>query len=384
MTDSLTATDLRDRIDDGTNFELVDTRLADDFAGWHIDGAVNYPYKPGDDFDLETFKAETGVSEDDTVYTICAKGISSDDFADVLHEHGFDDVTVVSDGMEGWSAVYDVVEIPTASDGVEILQIQRRAKGCLGYLVGDVESREAAVVDASRHTDEFVAAADDRGYTITHVFDTHVHADHVSGGRTLADEVGATYHLGAAARERGVEYEYDALDANDVVRVGDVDVKALATPGHTSEMVSYLVDGEAVLTGDSLFVGSVGRTELQFGGGGAADGAQMLYRSLHRTLLAEPDSVTVLPGHFALSNDGEAADGTPGEPISATVGELRTGQDLLQVDEETFVSRLTDRLPEKPPNYETVIDVNTGRRRLDDEQEATELELGPNRCAASD
>ncbi|SDM54620.1 thiosulfate/3-mercaptopyruvate sulfurtransferase [Halogranum gelatinilyticum] len=383
MTDTLTATDLRDRIDDA-DFELVDTRLADDFAGWHIDGAVNYPYKPGDDFDPERFKAETGVTEDDTIYTICAKGISSNDFADVLDEHGFDDVTVVSDGMQGWSAVYDVVEIPTASDGIEILQIQRRAKGCLGYLVGDVESREAAVIDASRHTDEFVTAAEERGYTITHVFDTHVHADHVSGGRNLADEVGATYHLGADARDRGVEYAYDALSPNEVVRVGDVDVKALATPGHTSEMVSYLVDGEAVMTGDSLFVGSVGRTELQFGGGGAADGAHLLYRSLHRTLLAEPDSVTVLPGHFALSNDGEATDGTPGEPISATVGELRTGQDLLQVDEETFVSRLTDRLPEKPPNYETVIDVNTGRRRLDDEQEATELELGPNRCAASE
>ncbi|EJN58446.1 MBL fold metallo-hydrolase [Halogranum rubrum] len=384
MTDAITATELRDRIDSNTTFELVDTRPEDNYESWHIDGAVNYPYKPDDDFDPETFKSETGIEEDDTVYTICAKGISSNDFADELERNGFEDVTVVDDGMEGWSAVYDVVEIPTDSKSVEIFQIQRRAKGCLGYLVGSTATREAAVVDASRHTDEFVVAADEHGYTVTDVFDTHVHADHVSGGRQLANEVGATYHLGADARERGVEYEYDALGANDVVRVGDVDIKALSTPGHTSEMVSYLVDGEAVLTGDTLFVGSVGRTELQFGGGGAADGAHLLYESLHRTLLAEPDSVTVLPGHFALSNDGEATDGTPGEPILASIGDLRRGQELLQADEETFVDRLTDRLPEKPPNYETVIDVNTGRTKLDDEQEATELELGPNRCAASD
>ena len=384
MTNSITAAELRDRIDDGTDFELVDTRPEDNYESWHIDGAVNYPYKPDDEFDPETFKRQTGVEEDDTVYTICAKGISSDDFADELRAHGFEEVTVVGDGMEAWSAVYDVVEIPTASEAVEIFQIQRRAKGCLGYLVGSTSTREAAVVDASRHTDEFVAAADEHGYTITDVFDTHVHADHVSGGRKLASDVGATYHLGADARERGVEYEYDALAANDVVRVGDVEIKALSTPGHTSEIVSYLVDAEAVLTGDTLFVGSVGRTELQFGGGGAADGAHLLYQSLHRTLLAEPDSVSVLPGHFALSNEGEATDGTPGEPILASVGDLRQGQELLQVDEETFVDRLTDRLPEKPPNYETVIDVNTGRVELDDEQEATELELGPNRCAAGD
>jgi len=97
------------------------------------------------------------------------------------------------------------------------------------------------------------------------VLDTHVHADHISGSPTLADEVGVPYHLGDAARERGVEYEYDPLPDGDVIEVGDVEIEALHTPGHTSEMMNYLVDGELLLTGDTLFVDSVGRTELQFG-----------------------------------------------------------------------------------------------------------------------
>jgi len=96
--------------------------------------------------------------------------------------------------------------------------------------------------------------------------------------------------------------------------------------------------------------------------------------------MAEPDSVNVLPGHFAVDNDGTVAI-TPGEPVDTTVGLLRTDLDLLAQDRETFVETLTERLPEKPPNYERVIGINTGQEAVDD-GEATELELGPNRCAA--
>jgi thiosulfate/3-mercaptopyruvate sulfurtransferase len=240
----------------------------------------------------------------------------------------------------------------------------------------------AAVVDPTRHTDRFASLASDRGYSIEFVLDTHVHADHISGGRELASHVGATYCLSADAVDRGVTDGYRALDRNEVVSVGDVDIKAVPTPGHTSEIVSYLVDNEAVLTGDTLFVDSVGRTELQFGDGEAASGAALLYESLHRTLLAEPDSVTVLPGHFSVDADGTTAV-TPGEPVQTTVGDVRTGLDLLTADQQTFVRQLTGSLPEKPANYETIIAINAGHESPDDEVSATELELGPNNCAAT-
>jgi thiosulfate/3-mercaptopyruvate sulfurtransferase len=381
MVKTVTAAELRDMIDGDASFSLLDTRPEESYESWRIEGAVQYTYKPDHAFDIDDFRDSTGLGTDDEIVTVCAKGVSSYDLARNLEEAGYESVTVVEDGMEGWSEVYDIVEIPTDT-GVEILQFQRRAKGCLSYLVCDPETDTAAVVDPTRHIERFPAVASDRGYSIEYVFDTHVHADHISGGRELADNVGATYHLSADAVERGVSYDYRGLGRNEVVSVGGVDIKSVSTPGHTSEGVSYLVDSEAVLTGDSLFVDSVGRTELQFGEEDAATGAELLYESLHGTLLAEPDTVTVLPGHFSVSADGTTG-ATHGEPVSTTVGEARTGLDLLGIDRDVFVRRLAGSAPDKPANYETVIDINTGGR-TPDEGTATELELGPNNCAATE
>jgi|AntDeeMinimDraft_5_1070356.scaffolds.fasta_scaffold03455_7 thiosulfate/3-mercaptopyruvate sulfurtransferase len=382
MTKTITAEEFRDLQDSDESYTLVDTRPGESFESWHIDGAINYTYKPHYDFDAEDFRAQTGLEPDDRILTICAKGESSFEILDELDEAGYNDVTVIENGMRAWSRVYDVTTVPTDSDGIEIIQIQRRAKGCLGYVIGCTETGEACVIDPTRHVAEFVDAATEAGYDITAAFDTHVHADHISGGRTLADEQDVPYYLGADATDRGVTHEYEPLERNEVVGVGELDVKALSTPGHTSEIVSYLVEDEAVATGDTLFVDSVGRTELQFGDSEAAEGARQLYKSLHRTLLAEPDSVTVLPGHFPVSDAGKYGELTPGEPISRPVGDIRQSVDLLDQPRDAFVEHVTERRPEKPPNYEQIIGLNTGREAVADETEAIELELGPNRCAA--
>ncbi|WP_332899551.1 MBL fold metallo-hydrolase [Haladaptatus sp. CMSO5] len=382
MVSRITADDLRRLIDDESSFALIDTRLPDNFEAWHIEGALNFPYKPGDTVTKDELYDRLGVTTDDHIITICAKGISSDHFADALTDLGYEDVSLVEGGMKAWSAVYDTVTIPTDSAKVTVIQVQRRAKGCLSYLIIARHTGTAAVVDATRHTAEFISLAERHGVEITDVFDTHVHADHLSGGRALADAVGATYHLGERATDRGVTYDYDALGRNEVVTVGDVPIKAVAVPGHTSEMVNYLVDDVAVCSGDTVFTNSVGRTELQFGDADAADGARLLYQSLHGTLLAEPDDVLVLPGHFPLEADGSSPSATPGEPIFTDIHTLRTTLSLLALPEAEFVERITATLPEKPLNYETVIAINTGVRDLTDDQEATELELGPNNCAA--
>jgi glyoxylase-like metal-dependent hydrolase (beta-lactamase superfamily II)/rhodanese-related sulfurtransferase len=365
-------------------FALVDTRPAESFESWHVADATNFPFDTDDSLDEERLAAfRRQVDGERPVVTICAKGVSSLHFAEELEATGeYDDVYAVEEGMEGWSQVYEAVPVDVGAD-VELLQIQRVAKGCLGYVVGCPETGTAAAVDVTRHVEEFEEAARDAGLEITHVLDTHVHADHVSGGRELAQRLDVPYYLGARAEERDVAYDYEPLDRNDVVEVGNVDVKALYTPGHTSEIVSYLVDDAAVLTGDTVFVDSTGRTELQFGETGAEEGARMQFDSLHKTLLSEPDSVTVLPGHATVHDSGEWEHASPGEPVATTVGHLRTELDVLQLDEDAFVDYIRSHLPEKPPNYETIIAVNRGVRELEDEAEATELELGPNRCSAS-
>jgi len=377
MRQSISAETFRDRLDAGESLTVVDTRSDEGFAEWRVPGAIQYRYNALQAFDRAEFEAETGLTPEDRIVTMCAKGQTSDALADDLAAAGYKDVTVVEGGMEAWSAVYDHVTIDY--EAFTVVQLQRRAKGCLGYVVAS--DGVAAVIDATRHTAEFVAAADALESEIVAVFDTHIHADHISGGRQLAADRNVPYYLGAAAADRGVETDYDPLSANETVQVGDLAIKALSTPGHTSEMVSYLLGGEAVITGDTVFVDSVGRTELQFGDGEATTGAGLLYDSLHRTLLAEPDAVNVLPGHFSVASDGTTPI-THGEPVDTTIGTLRTTLDVLQSDREAFIERVTATLPEKPPNYEDIIGINSGRDAVDSEQAAIELELGPNRCAA--
>lgn len=382
MVEKITADQLAHKIDGDEQFTLIDTRPEDSFQSWHVRNAVNVPYDPREGLSESRLAEVDELVDGLPVVTICGKGLTSAAFAFELDERDHDDVSAVSGGMDAWSEVYEVVPIETSNDDLVVRQVQRRAKGCLGYVVGLKRTGGAVVVDATRQTDQFKVAAGNAGLSIDRVFDTHIHADHISGSPALAEEVDASYHLGEAARERGVAYEFDSLSDGEIIELGDVEITALHTPGHTSEMMNYLVDGELLLTGDTLFVDSVGRTELQFGEGDAARGAELLYDSLHETILDLPDDTRVLPGHLTVTSDGRYENGSAREPLTARLGDLREELDVLRLDEEAFVERLTETTPEKPPNYETVIAINTGNETVDDETEATELELGPNNCAA--
>ncbi|PGF17016.1 rhodanese [Natrinema sp. CBA1119] len=383
--------------DENADFALVDTRPEDSYESWHIAGALHFPFGPEEELDGRLEDLKTVVGDADRVITVCAKGLSSGNLATRLESATNEyEVAAVDGGMKGWSGVYDRVEID-AGDGLTIVQIQRRAKGCLGYVVGCAETGEALVIDPTADTDEYAAAAEEAGLTVTGVIDTHVHADHISGGRDLADDLEVPYYLSERASERDVEREYTPLERNEVLSVGEREVKAVAAPGHTSEMINLLVDDAALLTADTLHVDSTGRTELEFresearsasedaSGGTASEGegergARMLYETLHRTILAEPESVVVLPGHVTVTADGEFEHGAPGEPIRTTIRAARTGIDLLGLEEDEFVERMADA-GEKPSNYEEIIEYNRGVAEVPPE-ERVELELGPNNCSA--
>ena len=373
---------LKELQDGDASFALVDTRTPESFDAWHISGAVNYPFGPDEQLETNGQLDELRelVGDADRVLTICGKGISSATLAGQL-EAATDEweVLAVDGGMRAWSSVYDHVPVDVG-DGIEVVQLQRRAKGCLSYVVGCAATKAAVVVDPTDDPDAVKTAVGEVGLSIERVIDTHVHADHVSGGRRLADELEVPYHLGERATERDLAFDFEALGRNEVCSVGDISIKALETPGHTSEMIGLLVDDRAVLTADTLHADSVGRTELEFGDDAGERGARMLYETLHRTLLSLPDSVRVLPGHVTVTPEGEFAVGRPGEPITTTIGEARTGLEVLQLDEEAFVERLADP-GEKPANYEEIIEINRGVRDLAPE-ERIELELGPNNCSA--
>src|SRR5262252_9335131 len=180
------------------------------------------------------------------------------------------------------------------------------------YVIADESTRIAAVVDPQRDIDRYLAFAEEHGLRIAHVFLTHLHADFVAGHLELRDRAGATIYLGAAAK---AGYAFTPLRDGSLVEFGRIRLKALETPGHTPESISILLYDlavsdsipHAVLTGDTLFVGDVGRPDLRAAlGWSANDLGGLLYDSLHNKLLALPDSSLVYPAHGAGSLCGKA------------------------------------------------------------------------------
>ena len=222
--------------------------------------------------------------------------------------------------------------------------------GCLAqasYLIGD--AGEAAIVDPRRDVDVYLEEARARGLTIRHVIETHLHADFVSGHRELAARTGAKIYFGARA---GAAFEHVPVKEGDEIRMGRVTLRFLETPGHTPESVSVLVleDGApaAVLTGDTMFIGDVGRPDLLGAKISPRDLAGQLYDSLHRKLLALPDSVAVYPAHGAGSLCGRNIS----SETSSTIGEQRKFNYALRpMPREEFVKLVTTDLPEAPAYF---------------------------------
>ena len=228
------------------------------------------------------------------------------------------------------------------------------------YVIGDEQTHTAAVVDPQRDVDQYLAFAAEHGLRIEHVFLTHLHADFIAGHLELRDRAGAAIYLGAAAK---AEYSFLPLHDGDVVELGRVRLKALETPGHTPESISLVVydldrsesEPQAVLTGDTLFVGDVGRPDLRVAlGWSASDLGGLLYDSLRNKLLTLPDSANVYPAHGAGSLCGKALS----KETVSTIGEQRRSNYALQPMSKTaFVELVTADQPDAPSyfNYDAVL-----------------------------
>lgn len=229
--------------------------------------------------------------------------------------------------------------------------------GCAAYVFGCGGIGVGAVVDPQeRDVDSYVAFAQSKGLRITHVIDTHVHADHRSGGRALVDRTGATYCL---HRSADVAFRFQPLDDEQLIELGNTTIRVLHTPGHTPESISLVVsdlrrgpDPWFVLTGDTLFVGAVGRPDLP---GEARENAARLYDSLHTKLLSLPDTLEVYPAHFSGSVCGAGMSGKP----SSTMAFERRYNPLLSLDRAAFVEALSD-VPAKPADMDAILKINKG------------------------
>jgi len=244
------------------------------------------------------------------------------------------------------------------------------------YMIGDEETGTAAVVDPQRDTDQYLAFAAEHRLHIKHVFLSHLHADFVAGHLELRDRVGATIYLGAAAK---ASYPFTPLREGDILEFGRVRLKVLETPGHTPESISVIVydlkasdmQPYAVLTGDTLFIGDVGRPDLRAAlGWSATELGGLLFDSLHNKLLALPDPCLVYPSHGAGSLCGKAIS----KETVSTLGEQRRSNYALQpMSREAFIQVVTADQPDAPAYFTYDAVLNSEERPTLDQALAREM-----------
>lgn len=231
--------------------------------------------------------------------------------------------------------------------------------GCAAYVFGCGGVGVGAAVDPQeRDVEAYAEFASAKGLRITHVIDTHVHADHRSGGRRLAERTGAKYCLHRAA---DVTFPFEPLEDGQEIVLGNTRVRVLHTPGHTPESICLLVtdlrrgpEPWFVLTGDTLFSGAVGRPDLP---GNARQSAAKLHESLASKLLPLPGELEVYPAHFSGSACGAGLSGKP----STTIAFERRWNPLLSLAKEEFVARSSEGIPAKPAEMEAILRENQGR-----------------------
>jgi len=364
--------ELVSKLAQGEQFQIVDIRETQDHSDWHIPGSLNCPaydaIGSGKTELLEKFS--TSLSKEKPVVAVCRGGMRSQTAVHVWQAHGLNALNLVG-GMRAWSLAHTVAEIPNPGKEIDAaLQIRRNGKGCLSYLL--ISDGKALVIDPSLPAEVYEATAKNKGAKISHVIETHIHADHVSRGRELAKLSGAQYLLPQNTR---VSFSYTPITSGQVIPFGKTKIKALATPGHTAESTCYLIGQNLIFTGDTFFTDNVGRPDLEKGDTGAEAGARQLYNSLTQTLFKLPDETRIFAAHTSV------AIGFDGTPIFATINELKIRLKSISANESEFVSQLVARLTAKPGNFDSVIGINEGKIDLDGEDPAN-LEAGPNRCAA--
>jgi glyoxylase-like metal-dependent hydrolase (beta-lactamase superfamily II) len=365
---------LRQALQAGTPLTVLDIRRTAERSEWWIPQSMHVDaydaVKRGEPGPL----ADLLLPPDRPVVVVCNGGVVARQAAIWLGQRGFD-ASYLSGGMRAWSQAWNHALVESGQHHAAVIQVRRTGKGCLSYIVGS--HGEAAIIDPSTDPEVYLRLARERGWRIRAILDTHVHADHVSRNRELAERSGAAIFLPARAQ---VRYGFHALAESGAVRVGAVTISVIETPGHTPESVSYRL-GDALFTGDTLFLSGVGRPDLEARSGEALERARLLHRSLAR-ILGLPDATVILPGH---TDQPVAFDG---RPISATLGQLRLEVEALRrwfdgtaaAGPHEFARWLLARIPPTPANHHEIVRLNQSEMTTVDLEA---LEAGANRCSVS-
>jgi glyoxylase-like metal-dependent hydrolase (beta-lactamase superfamily II)/rhodanese-related sulfurtransferase len=365
--DSTVTTDqVREWLDAHKRLVILDVRPNEQRQEWQIPGSVYFDaYEKLKDNDPSALD-ELSLPDDVPVVTVCAAGRVSMVAANQLRKKGIEAFSLKG-GMKAWSTAWNTATLNF--ENFSIVQFRRTGKGCLSYMI--ISSGEAIIIDASLPVEIYAQAVAEKQVSLKFVLDTHIHADHLSRSKSIAEMFGVPLLLPAQDK---VTFNFTPVKETDSLEFGNISIKPIATPGHTMESIALLINEKVLLTGDTLFTDSVGRPDLKADSEEAKHKSLLLFDSLQKLIALDGD-IIVLPGHTSKPVDFN------GVPVQASLSSIKENIPILRLNKQDFVETIVRRLPATPANYLTIVEKNIVGDLA--ETNATELEAGANRCAIS-
>ncbi len=363
---------------EGHDFTLLDVRNNEEFGrfkveGPHLSKMINVPYIEFIEMEEESV-AQVEVPKDESVRIVCAKEGSAKFVGEILASNGWTDVRYLEGGIKTWGNML-APKLIASQNGYKLYQFIRPGKASCSY--GLIFGDELAVFDPSRNTDFYEGFAAENGSKLVKTFETHLQADYISGSQQLSAGTGAQI-IGNENDFQGATFEYKAVEDQEIFSFsqGGPEIKAIHMPGHTPGSTSYLIDGGYLISGDTIFILSIGRPDL---GGKAEEWAKLLYNTLKTKIADLSDQLIILPGHYIEWNEANSD-----QMFIDKLGSIKQkNSDIYGIQNEAeFVKFIKDNMRKQPDEYAQIRKVNAGLLEVDDEDQEI-MDLGKNECAAS-
>lgn len=391
MDRQVTPAQLYEKIIKDEEITLIDLRNPDKFNTQKIEGRNNFKIyniyyaqmlETGDiDKDMKNYiqnKFPNMFSKDKPLYVVCDQGGTSEIFSRNLLELGYNSYNIQG-GMQNWYNYYDYKTVLETED-LSIYQISRVSRGDLSWVI--ISNKEATIIDPLRHIDKYINFINQKGATIKFVLDTHVHADHISGGPAISNSLNVPYYFHPYDAIHPIDMlpgkvKYSYLKDGDIFSLGTARIRVIHVPGHTLGNLVFLVNEKYLFTGDTIFIVSVARPDL---GGKGETWAPLQAESLYK-LTQLDDNIIVLPAHFSKPTEANSQ-GLYIEKLGILKEKNEALNLILTKGKQEFVKYMLSSLPVFPPQYVDIKRVNVGLLEIDEEK-AQELETGKNICALS-
>lgn len=339
---------------------LVDVRPPKEYARWSMYNSINIPLS-------ELPKKTSKLSKSNTVVLFCNHGNDSKTAARMLAGKGVKAQSLAG-GLKAWNAMYDFVPIEEKHSTLKVYQCKRLGKGCLSYIIVLPDNTSAIIIDPTHHADVYLAFLKKNNWNAVAVLDTHIHADHISGGKILAKKLSVPYLLPKRSK---VDFPFAALEeALPNLAIG-ASITCFETPGHTDEGMSILLDDIFLISGDTLFIDALARADFEED---IQTAGANLFASINQLLYKLKDRIHVLPAHTTQSM-------IPGPLRIATLRYVKLFNPIKDFPNATALTSYfqKQRLPD-PPNYKTIKTYNRSKS-IPKTEDLDELELGGNFCA---